>query len=89
MKTIFIEEAGAIPYSFSTTSEFNLIDQAKRPYGYFPILSGVITDTGTFQNQNNNEDLSPQLAHRVEGHGRSFITVAFVDNEQIFITRIG
>ncbi|MGF1750989.1 cytosolic protein [Vibrio cionasavignyae] len=92
LKTMFIEEAGAIPLCFSTTSELNLIDQAKRTYGYLPTLSGVITDTGTFQSQNNEEDLHPQLACLVEGHGRVFIYhggfVAFVDDEQTFITRM-
>ncbi|PSU13106.1 cytosolic protein [Photobacterium gaetbulicola] len=93
LKTIFIEEAGAIPSCFSTASELNLIDQAKRTYGYLPTLSGVITDTGTFQSQDNEEDLNPQLACLVEGRGRVFIYhggfVAFVDDEQTFITRIG
>ena len=92
LKTLFIEEAGAIPGCFSTTSELNLIDQAKRSYGYLPTLSGVITDTGTFQSQNNEADLDPQLACLVEGRGRVFIYhggfVAFVDDEQTFITRM-
>ena len=92
LKTMFIEEAGAIPSCFSTTSELNLIDQAKRTYGYLPKLSGVITDTGTFQSQHNAEDLNPQLACLVEGRGRVFIYhdgfVAFVDNQQTFITRM-
>lgn len=92
LKTLFIEEAGAITYCFSTASELNLIDQAKRSYGYLPPLSGVITDTGTFQRQNNEEDLIPQLACLVEGRGRVFIYhggfVAFVDDEQTFITRM-
>ncbi|PHZ60650.1 cytosolic protein [Photobacterium leiognathi] len=91
-KTMFIEEAGAIPSCFSTTSELSLIDQAKRTYGYLPTLSGVITDTGTFQSPNNKEDLNPQLACLVEGRGRVFIYhggfVAFVDDEQTLITRI-
>ncbi|GAL24771.1 hypothetical cytosolic protein [Vibrio variabilis] len=30
---MFIEDAGAIPSCFSTTSELSLIDQAKRTYG--------------------------------------------------------
>ena len=92
LKTIFIEEAGAIPFCFSTASELSLIDQAKRTYGYLPTLSGVITDTGTFQSQNNEEDLNPLLACLVEGRGRVFIYnggfVAFVDDEQTFITRM-
>ena len=92
LKTLFIEEAGAIPFCFSTASELNLIDQAKRTYGYLPTLSGVITDTGTFQSQDNEEDLNPQLACLVEGRGRVFIYhggfVAFVDDEQTFITRM-
>ena len=45
LKTMFIEEAGAIPSYFSTTSELSLIDQAKRSYGYLPTLSGEITDS--------------------------------------------
>ena len=91
-KTMFIEEAGKIPYCFSTTSELSLIDQAKRTYGYLPSLCGVITDTGTFQSKDNEEGLNPQLACLVEGRGRVFIYhggfVAFVDDEQTFITRI-
>ena len=92
LKTLFIEDAGAIPACFSTTSELSLIDQAKRSYGYLPTLSGVITDTGIFQTKNNQDDLSPQLACVVEGRGRVFIYhggfVAFVDDEQTFITRM-
>ncbi|KHT47312.1 hypothetical protein [Vibrio sinaloensis] len=92
LKPLFIEEAGAIPSYFSTTSELSLIDQAKRAYGYLPKLSGVITDTGTFQSKDIGEDLNPQLACLVEGRGRVFIYhggfVAFVDDEQTFITRI-
>ncbi|MCD9539953.1 cytosolic protein [Photobacterium carnosum] len=92
MKTLFIEEAGAISCCFSTASELDLIDQAKRTYGYLPTLSGIITDTGTFQRQNNEEDLDPQLACLVEGRGRVFIYhggfVAFVNDEQTFITRM-
>ncbi|MCG9702191.1 cytosolic protein [Vibrio natriegens] len=92
LKPIFIEDAVAIPSCFSIDSELNLIDQAKRAYGYLPTLSGVITDTGTFQSQNNKEDLNPQLACLVEGRGRVFIYhggfVAFVDDEQTFITRM-
>ncbi|WCE28821.1 cytosolic protein [Vibrio sp. SCSIO 43137] len=92
LKPLFIEEAGAIPSCFSTTSELSLIDQARRTYGYLPQLDGIITDTGTFQSQNNEEDLNPQLACLVEGRGRVFIYhggfVAFVDDEQTFITRM-
>lgn len=92
LKTIFIEEAGAIPSCFSTASELNLIDQAKRSYGFLPTLSGVITDTGTYQSKDLEEDLNPQLACLVEGRGRVFIYhggfVAFVDDEQTFITRM-
>lgn len=92
LKTMFIEEAGTIPSCFSTASELSLIDQAKRSYGYLPTFSGVITDTGTFQSQNNEEDLNPQLACLVEGRGRVFIYhggfVAFVDDEKTFITRM-
>ncbi|GAL24772.1 hypothetical protein JCM19239_7372 [Vibrio variabilis] len=58
-----------------------------------PRLNGVVTDTGTFQSQSNEEDLNPQLACIVEGRGRVFIYhggfVAFVDDEQTFITRMG
>ncbi|HFG1610149.1 TPA: cytosolic protein [Vibrio cholerae] len=90
LKPMFIEEAGPIPSYFSATSELSLIDQAKRAYGYLPTLSGTITDTGTFQSQQNEEDLNPQLACLVEGRGRIFIYhgsfVAFVDDEQTFIT---
>lgn len=89
---MFIEEAGAIPSCFSTASELSLIDQAKRIYGYFPTFSGVITDTGTFQSQDNEEDFLPQLACLVEGRGRVFIYhggfVAFVDDEQTVITQM-
>lgn len=92
LKTLFIEDAGTIPSCFFTTSELSLIDQAKRTYGYLPRLRGEITDTGTFQRQDNEEDLHPQLACLVEGRGRVFIYhggfVAFVDDEQTFITRI-
>lgn len=92
LKPLFIEDAGRIPSCFSTASELSLIDQAKRTYGFLPKLSGVITDTGTFQSKNNEEDLNPQLACVVEGRGRVFIYhggyVAFVDDEQTFITRI-
>ncbi|MGI2168824.1 cytosolic protein [Shewanella sp. MF05960] len=92
LKTMFIEEAGTIPACFSTASELNLVDQAKRTYGYLPAHSGVITDIGTYQRQGNEEDLNPQLACFVEGRGRVFIYhggfVAFVDDEQTFITRI-
>jgi len=92
LKTMFIEEAGTIPSCFSTASELNLVDQAKRTYRYLPTLSGVITDIGTYQRQGNEEDLDPQLACLVEGRGRVFIYhggfVAFVDDEQTFITRI-
>ncbi|MGF1680312.1 cytosolic protein [Photobacterium minamisatsumaniensis] len=92
LKTMFIEDAGSIPSYFSTASELSLIDQAKRSYGFLPTLSGVITDTGTFQSQDNEEDLNPQLACLVEGRGRVFIYyggfVAFVDDEQTFITRM-
>ncbi len=93
LKTIFIEDAGAIPSCFSRTSELSLIDQAKRTYGYLPALDGVITDTGVYQSQNIPEDLNPQLACVVEGRGRVFIYhggfVAFVDDEQTFITQMG
>ncbi|MGR4991931.1 cytosolic protein [Vibrio rotiferianus] len=92
LKPIFIEDAGAIPSCFSIDSELNLIEQAKHTYGDLPVLSGVITDTGTFQSQDNEEDLNPQLACLVEGRGRVFIYhggfVAFVDDEQTFITRM-
>ncbi|CAM3222174.1 hypothetical protein [Shewanella pealeana] len=92
LKTLFIEEAGGIPFCFSTASELNLIAQAKRTYGYLPTLSGVITDTGIYQSKDNEEDLHPQLACLVEGRGRVFIYhggfVAFVDDEQTFITQI-
>ncbi len=92
LKPMFIEEAGAIPSCFSISSGLSLIDQAKRTYGYLPALSGVITDTGTYQSQDNEEDLLPQLACLVEGRGRVFIYhggfVAFVDDEQTFITRM-
>ncbi|MEZ8825881.1 cytosolic protein [Vibrio amylolyticus] len=92
LKTMFIEEAGSIPSCFSTASELSLIDQAKRTYGYLPTLSGVITDTGTFQSKTNEEGLNPQLACLVEGRGRVFIYhggfVAFVDDDHIFITRM-
>ncbi|ADT88757.1 hypothetical protein [Vibrio furnissii] len=92
LKPLFIEDAGAIPTYFSTTSELSLIDQAKRAYGYLPALRGVITDTGTFQSEDNDEDLNPQLACLVEGRGRVFIYhggfVAFVNDEQTFITRM-
>ncbi len=93
LKPIFIEGAGEIPSYFSIDSELNLIAQAKCAYGYLPTLSGVITDTGTFQSQDNEEDLNPQLACLVEGRGRVFIYhggfVAFVDDDQTFITRMG
>lgn len=92
LKPLFIEEAGAIPSYFSTTSELSLIDQAKRSYGYLPTFRGTITDTGTFQSPDNEEDLNPQLACLVEGRGRVFIYhggfVAFVDDEQTFITQM-
>ncbi|MDG3084955.1 cytosolic protein [Vibrio hannami] len=92
LKTLFVEEAGTIPSYFSTTSELSLIDQAKRAYGFLPTFSGVITDTGTFQSRNNEEDLHPQLACLVAGRGRVFIYhggfVAFVDDDQTFITRM-
>lgn len=92
LKPLFIEDAGRIPSCFSTTSELSLIDQAKRTYGFLPNLSGVVTDTGTFQRENNEEDLNPQLACVVEGRGRIFIYhggfVAFVDDEKTIITRI-
>ena len=92
LKTMFIEEAGVIPSYFSTASELNLIEQAKRSYGHLPTLSGVITDTGAFQSQDNEEDLNPQLACLVEGCGRVFIYhggfVGFVDEEHTFITRM-
>lgn len=92
LKTMFIKDAGTIPSYFSTASELSMIDQAKRAYGYLPTLSGVITDTGTFQSQDNEEDLNPQLACLVEGRGRVFIYhggfVAFVDDQQTFITRM-
>ena len=92
MKTMFIEDAGAIPACFSIDSELSLIDQAKRSYGYLPTFSGVITDIGTYQSKDNEEDLNPQLACLVEGRGRVFIYyggfVAFVDDEQTFITRM-
>ncbi|QIZ76634.1 cytosolic protein [Ferrimonas lipolytica] len=92
LKALFIEEAGAIPSCFSATSELNLIDQAKRTYGHLPGFRGVITDTGTYQRQANQEDLKPQLAALVEGRGRVFIYhsgfVAFVDDAQTFITKM-
>lgn len=92
-KAMFIEDAGAIPSCFSSASELSLVDQAKRTYGYLPRLSGVITDTGAFQSQDHDEDLNPQLACLVEGRGRVFIYhggfVAFVDDEQTFITQLG
>ncbi len=92
LKPIFIEDAGAIPSYFSSASELSLIDQAKRHHGYLPNLNGVITDTGTFQRNDHQEDLEPQLACLVEGRGRVFIYhggfVAFVDDEQTFITRM-
>lgn len=92
LKPLFIEDASAIPSYFSSTSELSLIEQAKRAYGYLPTLSGVITDTGTFQRPGNEEDLEPQLACLVEERGRVFIYhgrfVAFVDDEQTFITRM-
>ncbi|USD66143.1 cytosolic protein [Vibrio sp. SCSIO 43136] len=92
LKPIFIEDAGSIPSCFSISSELSLIDQAKRSYGYLPSLDGVITDTGTFICETNEEDLNPQLACLVEGRGRVFIYhggfVAFVDEERTFITRV-
>ena len=93
LKSFFIEDAGTIPNCFSSASEMSLIDQAKRTFGYLPQLDGVVTDTGTFQSQDNKEDLNPQLACLVEGRGRVFIYhggfVAFVDDEKTFITHIG
>ncbi|RQW64640.1 cytosolic protein [Vibrio viridaestus] len=92
IKQMFIEDAGSIPSCFSCASELSLIDQAKRTYGYLRPLKGVVTDTGTFQSKDNEEDLNPQLACIVEGRGRVFIYhggfVAFVDDEQTFITRL-
>ncbi|MEZ9516191.1 cytosolic protein [Vibrio splendidus] len=92
LKPMFIEDAGPIPAYFSTASELSLIDQAKRSYGFLPTLRGVITDTGTYQSKDLEEDLNPQLACIVEGRGRVFIYqgdyVAFVDDEQTFITRM-
>ncbi|MCG9692329.1 cytosolic protein [Vibrio sp. Isolate22] len=92
LKPLFIEEAGTIPSCFSVSCKLSLIDQAKRAYGYLPTLDGVITDTGTFKRPNNEEDLNPQLACLVEGRGRIFIYsncyVAFLDDNQTFITRI-
>ena len=92
LKPLFIEDAGTIPSCFSAASELSLIDQAKRNYGYLPTFSGIITDTGTFQRQGDREDLNPQLACLVEGRGRVFIYhggfVAFVDDEQTFITQM-
>jgi hypothetical protein len=92
LKPMFIEDAGPIPAYFSTASELSLIDQAKRSYGFLPTLRGVITDTGTYQSENLEEDLNPQLACIVEGRGRVFLYhgdyVAFVDDEQTFITRM-
>lgn len=74
------------------SSELNLIDQAKRNYGYLPNLNGVITDTGKFVREGVEEDLNPQLAWLVEGRGRVFIYhggyVAFVYEDQTFITRM-
>ncbi|WP_281221844.1 cytosolic protein [Photobacterium sanguinicancri] len=92
LKTIFIEEVDAIPFCFSAASELNLIVREKRTYGYLPTFSGVITDIGTFQSQDNEEDLNPQLACLVEGRGRVLIYhdgfVAYEDDEQTFITRM-
>ncbi|CAK2091512.1 conserved hypothetical protein [Vibrio crassostreae] len=72
LKPMFIEEAGPIPSYFSSNSELSLIDQAKR-YGFLPTLRGVISDTGTYQCKDLEEDLNPQLACIVEGRGRVFI----------------
>ncbi|MDP5254724.1 MULTISPECIES: cytosolic protein [unclassified Vibrio] len=92
LKPLFIQDAGSIPHCFSTTSELSLIDQAKRSYGYLPNLNGVITDTGTLVREGVEEDLNPQLACLVEGRGRVFIYhggyVAFVDEDQTFVTRM-
>ncbi|MEF1280518.1 cytosolic protein [Vibrio fortis] len=92
LRTIFIEEAGSIPSCFSASSELSLIDQAKQAHGHLPKLSGVVTDTGTYLSEDNEEDLNPQLACIVEGRGRVFIYhngfVAFIDEQQTFITRI-
>ncbi|KNH13572.1 cytosolic protein [Vibrio lentus] len=92
LKTMFIKDAGSIPSCFSIASELSMIAQAKRAYGYLPTISGVITDTGILQSQVIEEDLNPQLACFVEGRGRVFIYhgdyVAFVDDEQTFITRM-
>ncbi|MFA0193107.1 cytosolic protein [Vibrio artabrorum] len=92
LKPMFIEDAGSIPSYFSISSELSLIDQAKRRCGFLPTLRGVITDTGTYQSKDLEEDLNPQLACIVEGRGRVFIYhggyVAFVDDEQTFITRM-
>ncbi len=90
LKTMFIEDAGPIPSYFSTASELSLIDQAKRSYGFLPKLRGVITDTGTYQSEKSWRRRNPQLACIAEGRGRVFIYhgdyVAFVDDEQTFIT---
>ncbi|SHG84653.1 cytosolic protein [Ferrimonas marina] len=92
LKTMFIEDAGVIPTYFSADSELSLIDQAKRAYGHLPKFTGRVTDTGTYQSPAIEEDLYPQLACLVEGRGRVFIYhggyVAFVDDEQTFITRM-
>jgi hypothetical protein len=91
LKPLFIEEAGAIPHCFSIDSELPLMEQARRTFGYLPKLSGAITDTGTYHSKEIQEDLNPQLACLVEGRGRVFIYhggfVAFVDKDDIFITR--
>ncbi|MFA0580287.1 cytosolic protein, partial [Vibrio sp. 10N.222.49.F1] len=91
LKPMFIEEAGPIPSYFSSNSELSLIDQAKR-YGFLPALCGVSTDTGTFKNLDLEKDLNPQLTCIGEELGRVFIYhgdyVAFVDDEQTFITRM-
>lgn len=92
LKTMFIEDAGVIPTYFSADSELSLIDQAKRGYGHLRKYTGVVTDTGTYQSPDLDEDLNPQLACLVEGRGRVFIYyggyVAFVDDEQTLITRM-
>ncbi len=89
LKPMFYRRCWPNPSYFSSNSELSLIDQAKRSYGFLPTLRGVITDTGTYQ-VDLEEDLGTRswpVSLKVVGECSSITaTTWLLFDEQTFIT---
>ena len=86
-----VEYLSAIHVIDMCKSIFAHVDYSLRAYAYHRDVQKK-SRLNTYQSKDLEEDLNPQLACIVEGRGRVFIYhgdyVAFVDDEQTFITRM-